>query len=315
MFPEALDEVVGPGQGPGGEQMGPRPVGLLQAHVVHHRHQVQVDGGDGVALSAHPQHTFHDPGAGAVVPLEIAVVGLEIQGKGTQARGKQGEEALDFRQPLRQGQVEQHHPRRRHKGRCRTELGRLLSSGGQGGVQLAEGEPGPADLPDGQVGIGVDQAGGQPRGHVGAGEVGLGLPGRLLRVAAEIVVLRQCDVPLGPLVHGCRRSQTLARPKGCVHQRHQVGVIQQAAYGGQFRLAGRGLFSSPAGVLRLLRIGRDGPGPPEFLCAGDAALGAVLVDPPLRHAPPLRRLPEGEIPFHFTAAFPKRSAQIIYEVR
>ena len=48
-LPKALDEIVRSGNLPGGEQMGLGAADLLHAHVVHHRHQVQIDGQDGIS--------------------------------------------------------------------------------------------------------------------------------------------------------------------------------------------------------------------------------------------------------------------------
>ena len=105
VLPEALNQVVRPGQLPGFQQMLPGPVRLLQAHIAHYPHQVQVNGGDGVGMGSHGQGSLHHPHAAAILPLEIQVVGLHIQGKCPQSRGKQGEKILRRGHFLRQGNV------------------------------------------------------------------------------------------------------------------------------------------------------------------------------------------------------------------
>ena len=124
-------------------------------------------------------------------------MGVDIQGKGPQPRGKKGQKALDVRQLPGQGQVEQHRSRRRYKGRGRLRLGGLLSGRGQGCIHLLQGKTGLLDAPQREVGVGIEQTGGQPRSHVGTDEIGLRFQRRPFRLTAEIVVFRQSDVPLG----------------------------------------------------------------------------------------------------------------------
>ena len=111
--------------------------------------------GMGVALGPHGQGGLHHAGAGAVAALQVEVVGLNIQGEGPQPGGKQGQELRRRGQPLGQGQVEQHCPRRRHKARRRPQLGRLFPGGAQEDSSSPRAELRPGDPAQGQVGIGV----------------------------------------------------------------------------------------------------------------------------------------------------------------
>ena len=197
MLAEALDQVVGPGNLPSRQEMGLGPFRLLQAHVVHHRDQVQVNGGDGVIGRAHGKGSLHRSGAVGVLPLQIEIVGLHIQGKGPQPGWQQGQKALGLRQLLRQRQVEQHGGGGRHKHPRRPQVGGLLHPGRKKFLHLVQGKSGVLDLVEGEVGVGIDQAGGQPRPHVRAGEIGPHRPCRLFRLACEVVILRPGDVPPG----------------------------------------------------------------------------------------------------------------------
>ena len=113
----------------------------------------------------------------------------------------------------------------------------MSARGGKGGLQLIQGKFGPRYLPDGEIGISIDKAGGEPHAYVRAGEIGLHLFGRLLWAAAEIVVLGKCDVPLGTDGHGFHRLPAVAWGEGRVHQWHQVGVVKHGA-GGRLRRGG-----------------------------------------------------------------------------
>ena len=154
----------------------------------------------------------------------------------------------------------------------------------------------------GQIGIGVDQAGGQPRSHIRAGEVGFRLPCRFLRMAAEIIVLRRSYIPPGAGRYGLHRFPALSRRKGCIHQRHKIGLIEQSA-GNRFCRGVSPLLPCPAGVNGLLCIGGDGPGFPYPLRTGYTSLCAVLIYSPLRHTPFFRRFSERKITFHAVTAF------------
>ena len=202
-------------------------------------------------------------------------MGIDIQGEGPQAGGQQVEKGLEIGQSLGQGQVEQHCPRRRHESRC--GLGRRgFAALGEGGVQLPQGEPRPLDAAQGEVGVGVEQAGGQPRPRVGAVEIGLGFLRCYLRLAGEIVVLCQCNVPLCSLCHGLRRLPAAARREGGIHQGHEIFTDCQERY--RLRL-------SRPGVLRLFRVGGDGPGSGEFPGAGNAPRRAQLLHRPFGQVP------------------------------
>ena len=152
-----------------------------------------------------------------------------------------------------QWQVEQYSRGCRHKCRCRFPLGRLLRPFRQEHLYLIKGKAGVLDLVEREVGVGVDQTGGQLCAHIGAGEVGPRRPCRFLRLAGEVVILRRSDVPLGAGLHGPYRGHARARLEGGVHQGHQAGTVQKAW--------GRGprLLSDRTGVLGLFRSGLRGP--------------------------------------------------------
>ena len=61
--------------------------GLLEVHIVYHRHQVEVDGGDEVFFRFHGQGGLHHACAFGIVLLQIEAVGQEIQSEIAQARG------------------------------------------------------------------------------------------------------------------------------------------------------------------------------------------------------------------------------------
>ena len=83
MLTEPLDQIVGPGHFPGGEQMRLGVLRLLQAH---DRHQMHVNSGDGVGLRLHGESGFHDADALAVISLKVGVMGLYVQCKHPQSR-------------------------------------------------------------------------------------------------------------------------------------------------------------------------------------------------------------------------------------
>ena len=66
-------------------------------------------------------------------------------------------------------------------------------------------------------------------------------------------------------------------------------------------------------IRRLFRVLWNCPGSSKAGCTGDAPLGAVLADPPLRYTPAAGCLPYGNIPFYFThIAPPSRQDQTGY---
>ena len=113
-----------------------------------------------------------------------------VQGERAQAGREQREEALGRRHVVGQRQVQQHGGGKSGERFGCAVFGRLRSGVGfQRQAQLCHREPRAADIAQRKVGVGVDQAGGQPRPRVGTVEIGLGFPGRCLRLAGEIVVL------------------------------------------------------------------------------------------------------------------------------
>ena len=94
----------------------------------------------------------------------------------------------------------------------------------------------------------------------------------------------------------------MAWGEGRVHQGHEVCLIQQSD---RQRLC-RFVFSPllhPAWVTWLLCVDGNRPGLSDFLCTGNAAFFAVLIDSPFRHTPFFRCLPERKIIFHSVTAF------------
>ena len=217
------------------------------------------------------------------------MVGLDIEGKGPQAGGQQGQELLGGGQGPGQGQVEQHGGGGRYKRPRRPQVGGCLRARRQKFLHFVQGKPGVLDLFEGEIGIGVDQAGGQPRPQVRAGEVGPRRPRRFLRLAGEVVILRPGNVPPGAGFHGPYRSHARSRLEGGVHQRHQCSALQNT--GGLLQFGGR------LGALGLFRVGGDGPGLPELLRAGYVTGGAVVLHHPGGKVPFSRGLQHGEV-FH-----------------
>ena len=290
------------------QQMALRPVGLLQTHVVHHRHQVQVDRRNGIPGASDGQGGLRHPGAPGIVPLEIEIVGLDIQRKGPQPRRQQLHKFLRRGQSVRQRQMEQHRGGGGHEAGRRLKCRGGLPCGAQRALHLPQGGPGLLNAPQRQVGKGVDQAGGQPRPQIGTEKIALRLSGRLLRVPAEVVILRQGDVPLRPLLHGLHGGQALSRHKGRIHQRHKVlpGCLDRRP---GHSLHGRRPVPlpvpGPAQVLRLGGVRGDRPGAAEFLRPLNAALCTQFLNQALGHAPSFRRLSNRFVAVHAAPAFPK----------
>ena len=276
MLSESLDQIVGPGKFPGCQQMHLSLLGLLETHVIHHRHQVQVDGGDGVYLRLHGQCGVHQADAFLVFLLQIGVMSLHIQGKYPQPRRQEGQILLGWRQALRQGKMQKNRGGSGDKD-CRCpKLGRGVRTGsGQGVFHCRERVPGPVDLPDGEIGIGIDQAGRKPDLYVGTGEVEFCLPGGLLCMPAEIVILCKGDSLLGTVFHGLDALHTMSRDKRGVHQGHQFQA------GGRW-LPGRrfGRFFFLSGITRLLGVGRYAPGDAELFDTLDTALCTEFLHQP-----------------------------------
>ena len=139
-------------------------------------------------------------------------MGVEVHGEGPQARGQQRQDAGHLRQAGGLGQVEEHGPGGGRQGRGGLELWRAGLT--QGGLESGQGLFRLGDAPQGQVGEGEDEGGGEPCPLVLAVEVGLRLQGGGLGVAAEVVVLRLGDVPLGAGLHGSGRGLGLPRVEG-----------------------------------------------------------------------------------------------------
>ena len=158
---------------------------------------------------------------------------------------------------------------------------RRRRAGGQCAAYLMQRPAGVVDAAHGQAGIGKDPAGGKPHPRVLCREIDLRFLQGLFRLAAEIVILRQGDVPRGARLHPFNGLHAVPRPERGVHQGHEA-VEQLRRFLGD---GGSGLLFLPAGVAGLPGVSRDGPGAAEALRPGDAPLGAVLVDAPLGHAP------------------------------
>ena len=201
-----------------------------------------------------------------------------------------------------------------HRGGSGYEAGRRLKCwgglpcGAQCALHLPQGGPGLLNATQGQIGKGVDQAGRQLCPQIRTGKIALRLSGRRLRVPAEVVILRQGDVPLRPLLHGLHSGQALSGHKGRIHQRHKglPGCLD--------RRPGRGLHGrrlvplpvpGPAQVLRLGGVRGDRPGAAEFLRPLNAALCTQFLNQALGHAPSFRRLSNRFVAVHAVPAFSK----------
>lgn len=160
----------------------------------------------------------------------------------------------------------------------------LLPRRGKRCVQFPQSKSGPRYLTDGEIGISVEQTGREPRPHVWAGKVRFCLFRRFLRPPAKIVVFRHSDVLLGAGGHILHCLPAIARRKGCVHQGHKICVIQKPIWSCLCRNR-PGLPPCPARVLWFRGIGGNGPGFPEFPCAGNPSFRTILEDPPLRYFP------------------------------
>ena len=113
-------------------------------------------------------------------PLQIEKMGVDIQSEGPRPRGEERQKALQVRHLPGQGKMEQHGSGCCCKGRCCLELGRAFLCCGQDGVQFLQGKACLLNAPEREIGVGVDQAGGELGPHVGAGEVRFCFPGRQL---------------------------------------------------------------------------------------------------------------------------------------
>ena len=208
MLPEALDQIVGPGDLPGRKQMALCLFRLTQAHVVHHRRQMQVDGRDGIPSPLHGQRGLGHAEAFAVVPLQIGIVRLHIDRKGAKARRQQGEILPGVRRLFGQGKMQQHRAGRgRKRPRSAKRRRRIRPHALQKGAHLHQCIPGMGDLPDREIGIGINQAGREPCRQVGACQIGLQHLHGLLRLPPEIVILRKGELPLRALLHGFNAAQ------------------------------------------------------------------------------------------------------------
>ena len=141
-------------------------------------------------------------------------------------------------------------------------------------LQIRQGKPGLGDAPQRQVGVGIDQAGGQAGAQVVAGEPELSLLSRTVRMPAEVVVFRPGDLFFRAFCHGFHSGQTLSRWERGVHQGHE----------GQ---PGKRLFrfwrrpASKTGIERPFRSRGNRPGLSEFPGAWNASLLAEMLHCPV----------------------------------
>ena len=188
---------------------------------------------------------------------------------------------------IRQRQMEQDRGGGNGKKGGRPQLGRhALIRILQRVPHLRQGVPRPLDLPDGEVGIGVDQTGRQPQGEVRIGEIELRCPGGLLRLAAEIVVLGPGNIPQAHVLDPLNARQTLPRRERRIQEGHrdQMGGRNTGSRL-RHRLLWLGRFSPPSRVLRLLGVSRDGPDTTEFFRTLDASACTILLGEPLGDLP------------------------------
>ena len=148
----------------------------------------------------------------------------------------------------------------------------------------------------GQAGICKNPAGRKTDAAVSRRKINLGFLHGFFRLSAEIVILRQSDVPFRSGFHFLNRLHTAPRLKGRVNQGHKAGEQLRRF----FLFWGSSLLFLLAGIAGLLRTFRDSPRSTKPFRTGDTPLGAVLVDPALGHTPFFSRHPDRYITFHLT---------------
>ena len=191
--------------------------------------------GMGVGRSSHEQRGLHDAGADCVLALEVKQVRLHVECEGAQARGQKRQELVGVWQLLGERQVKQDGGGCGDEGGSGAKLRRVLAGLGEDDVHLVEQGLGLVCLTEGQVGIGADQAGGEPRGDVQRVEVGSGGREGLLGLAAEVVILGLGNVALGARSHGLDCLEVRAGGERRVHEGHERCGGKQRAGGGARR--------------------------------------------------------------------------------
>ena len=226
---KAFDEVVRLGDVPGGEQVVFGQGQVFQGDGVHHRDEVQVNGRDGVGVRLNGKGRFHDAKALGVVALEVGVVCLHIEGKLAQPRRQVAQGVAEVVGASQRRQVQQHSCR----GDDKDGGGVQPRRGGDGriveaGAHLFQGAAHAMGLTQGEVGVGVDQAGRQAQRRIGMGKIQLGGAGSLFGMAAEIVKFGQGNVAQVLVGDGFDGVEAVAWDKGGVHQWHgQVGSVRR----------------------------------------------------------------------------------------
>ena len=188
--------------------------------------------------------------------------------------------------------MEQHRGRGDGKYRRCLQLRGKRLLGGQGVLDLGQGMLGPLDLPDGQIGIGVDQAGRKTQGKLIMGKIQFGDSGGFFRLTAEIIVFGPGDVPQMCILDAFHRFLAMPGDKGTAQKGHGDRVR-----GRNFFLwicdGNRAFFFWNIGGV----WGRGGNGPvcADFLCPGNAAFGAVLLGQGERNIPLFGSLLYGDV--------------------
>ena len=184
MLSVPFDEIVRPAISQAFRRWAPRLVRLLKAHVIHHRHQVKIDGRDGISGGSHGEGGLYDPGAVAVLFSQIEIVGMHIEGEPPKPRGQQRQETLCLRQLLRQRQ-DAKEPLRSAATKAEATLncGDNSPAAWREAFNFSSTDLASGIRPMDQVGIGIEQVSREPGPHILTGKIGFRRPGRLLPAA------------------------------------------------------------------------------------------------------------------------------------
>lgn len=209
--------------------------------------------------------------------------------------------------------MQQH--RRRAGGkhlRCHQLGRRFAPYPGGNPLEFRQRIAGPLDLPDGQVGIGVNQAGGKADLQIPVRQIEFHFLRGLLRLTAEIVVLGQCNILAGTIFHLLNAGHTLSRRERGIQQRHQLG---RRGDGGGRRNHRRSRFGRrlPPGIPGFFGIGRNLPRDTKLLRTGNTPLRAVFLHQPLGDFPRFGGLPYRSVFFRHRL-HPPRSGSLLRTV-
>ena len=103
---EGLDEAVGAGEVPRGQQVRAGSTHVPHANVAHDTGKVQVGVGDGPRLALDGERSLSDAHAPAVLAHEVRLVRQHVEGEGPQALREEPDAILEGRDALGERQVE-----------------------------------------------------------------------------------------------------------------------------------------------------------------------------------------------------------------